>query len=82
MSEQIPKQLHDALFVESGELPVTDKVEIRGYDFNSGIHYSKILSSFATTGFQASNFALAVKEINKMVTTINCGLKALNIDDF
>jgi deoxyhypusine synthase len=41
--------------------------EIKGYDLNKGIDYDKILKSYLTTGFQATNFGNAVKEINKMV---------------
>jgi deoxyhypusine synthase len=41
--------------------------EIRGYDLNQGIDFSSILSSYMTTGFQATNFAKAVNEVNRMV---------------
>ena len=41
--------------------------EVKGYDFNDGIDYEKLFNSYATTGFQACNFAKAVDEINKMV---------------
>jgi deoxyhypusine synthase len=38
-----------------------------GYDFNKGVNYDELVASFMTTGFQATNFGLAVKEINAMV---------------
>jgi deoxyhypusine synthase len=41
--------------------------EIRGYDMNKGIDFSSILDSYLTTGFQATNFARACEEINRMV---------------
>lgn len=41
--------------------------EIKGYDLNNGIDYNSILASYMTTGFQATNFAKAVNEINRMV---------------
>lgn len=38
-----------------------------GYDWNEGIDYNKILESYKYAGFQATNFGLAVDEINKML---------------
>jgi len=40
---------------------------IKGYDFNQGIDYPKIIESFKSTGFQASNFAEAIEITNKMI---------------
>lgn len=40
---------------------------IKGYDFSDGINYEEILSSFKRTGFQATNFSLAVDQINAML---------------
>ena len=39
---------------------------IAGYDFNQGLDYEKLLDSYATTGFQASQLAKAIGIINKM----------------
>ena len=50
----------------SGQLPV-DPVIVKGYDFNNGVDYDKLLDSFKISGFQATNFGNAVEEINKMV---------------
>lgn len=41
--------------------------EIKGYDLNKGLDYNKILESYLQTGFQATNFARAVNEVNRMV---------------
>lgn len=41
--------------------------EIRGYDLNKGLDYEKILQSYISTGFQATNFGKAVEEINRMI---------------
>lgn len=38
-----------------------------GYDFNQGVDYDALLKTFITTGFQATNFGLAVEEIERMV---------------
>ncbi len=40
---------------------------IRGYDFSHGIDYGKIIESFSSSGFQASNLGKAVEIINKMI---------------
>lgn len=43
------------------------KDEVKGYDFNKGIDYDQLLKTYRNLGFQATNFALAVEEINKMI---------------
>lgn len=40
---------------------------VRGYDFGNGVDYDAIFKSMKTIGFQATNFGLAVDEINAMV---------------
>ena len=42
-------------------------LDIKGYDFNKGIDYEKLLESYLTTGFQATHFAKAVEIIDKMI---------------
>ncbi|VDM69218.1 unnamed protein product, partial [Strongylus vulgaris] len=44
-----------------------DAAEIRGYDFNGGIDFSKLMASYSSTGFQASHFGKAVKAVNAML---------------
>jgi len=49
---------------------------ISGYDFNKGVDYEKLLDSFYTTGFQATNLAQAIeiiKEMRKQKCTIYLG---------
>lgn len=41
-------------------------ISIKGYDFDEGVNYEKIIDSFATTGAQASNLAEAIRIIKKM----------------
>ena len=63
----------DLLLAESPAGPFRDEilpvepVKVRGYNFNDGTDYHKLLQSFRTSGFQATNFGIAVEEINKMV---------------
>jgi len=42
-------------------------ISIKGYDFDNGLDYSKLLDSLSSTGFQATHFARAVSIINKMI---------------
>lgn len=43
-------------------------IVIKGYDFNQGVDYEKILDSFETTGMQADNFFKAIKIIERMIS--------------
>ncbi|XP_067128200.1 probable deoxyhypusine synthase [Centruroides vittatus] len=58
----------DATFVKSTPIP-ENTLKVKGYDFNQGIDYHDILQSYRTSGFQATNFGLAVEEVNKMLKT-------------
>ena len=40
---------------------------IASYDFDNGLDLTKLLESYATMGFQATNMAAAIDEINRMV---------------
>ncbi len=55
-----------AVLVSGKALPEFDQV-VEGYDFNKGLDFPGIMKSFMTTGFQATNFGLAVNEVNRMV---------------
>ncbi|XP_018578080.1 probable deoxyhypusine synthase isoform X2 [Anoplophora glabripennis] len=41
--------------------------KVCGYNWNQGLNYDKLLNSYLSSGFQATNFGLAVNEINKMI---------------
>eukprot|EP00596_Hydrurales_sp_CCMP1899_P010491 CAMPEP_0119035230 /NCGR_PEP_ID=MMETSP1177-20130426/2167_1 /TAXON_ID=2985 /ORGANISM="Ochromonas sp, Strain CCMP1899" /LENGTH=319 /DNA_ID=CAMNT_0006993213 /DNA_START=112 /DNA_END=1068 /DNA_ORIENTATION=+ len=45
----------------------TDKIVIRGEDFSKGASLESLVSSLISTGFQATNVALAIAEINRML---------------
>lgn len=47
---------------------LTDKAAVIGYDFNQGLDYERLLQSYLTTGFQATNLALAVQRVNEMLS--------------
>jgi len=55
----------DAVFVKSEEMEA-GTATCRGYDFNNGVDYRKLMGKMSTHGFQATNFGLAVEEINNM----------------
>lgn len=40
---------------------------VEGYEFNEGVDFSKILDSFATTGFQASHLYKAIEIVDEMI---------------
>lgn len=42
-------------------------VKIRGYDFNEGINYDKIIDSYGSTGMQAANLSKAIEIVNNML---------------
>ncbi len=42
-------------------------ISVKGYDFNNGVNYEKMLDSYASTGFQATHFAKAEGIIKKMI---------------
>ena len=52
----------EAVLVRSEKLD-DDTPQVRGYDFNEGVNYDKLLDSYLTTGFQATNLGLAI-EVN------------------
>jgi hypothetical protein len=56
----------NAVLVISEEMP-PNATPVKGYDFNAGINYEAMFKAYATTGFQATQLAQAVDEINRMV---------------
>lgn len=56
--------VRDSLLKKGKDL---DGVEIKGYDFNEGVNYEKLLKSFGSTGFQASHLSKAIEIINEMI---------------
>ncbi|XP_053320919.1 deoxyhypusine synthase isoform X2 [Spea bombifrons] len=66
MAEGQPDDAKGAVLMPSDSVP-EGTPQVRGYDFNGGIDYEKLLQSFLTTGFQATHFGQAVGEINNMI---------------
>lgn len=66
MSETIPSIAAEAVLVKS-EAMDKNAEKVQGYDFNEGVDYHALLSSYRYSGFQATNFGLAVEQINAMI---------------
>ncbi|KNC29217.1 putative deoxyhypusine synthase [Lucilia cuprina] len=63
---QEPEIAKDAVLKKSEAIP-EGTPQVKGYDFNEGINYSKMFESYVNTGFQATNLGLAIKEVNRML---------------
>ncbi|XP_029165846.1 probable deoxyhypusine synthase [Nylanderia fulva] len=61
--EEIAK---NAVLVPSASLPA-DTATVKGYDFNKGLDYHELFKTMIHCGFQATNFALAIEEVNRML---------------
>jgi len=62
----VPSLAADAVLAKSEEMP-SGSQQVSGYDFNRGIDHHALLQSYRYSGFQATNFGLAVEEIDKMI---------------
>ncbi|MFZ5955207.1 MAG: deoxyhypusine synthase [Nanoarchaeota archaeon] len=58
-----PEEAAEAILKESEEIKGKS---VKGYDFNHGVDYKKIIDSFSTTGFQAVHLSKAIDIIRKM----------------
>ena len=55
----VPKEAAAAVMVKSETMPEGSK-HVKGYDFNDGVDFDKLMASYATHGFQASNLGKAI----------------------
>lgn len=76
-----PALAAEAVLRRSGELPVKEKIEVKGYDFNNGVDYARILESYKCSGFQATHFGRAVNEINQMLQCRTVPLEKDQLDE-
>ena len=61
----IPSISASAVLGESLEMP-SGTPECRGHDFSISSNIEDIMNSFLTTGFQATNVGMAIKQIQEM----------------
>lgn len=66
MAHSLASSLDEAVLKKTTNLSFLNE-KVTGYDWNHGLDYNKLLNSYLHTGFQATNFGLAVNEINKMI---------------
>ncbi|XP_031836763.1 deoxyhypusine synthase isoform X1 [Nomia melanderi] len=78
--DTVPELVKNAVLVHSSDLLLGTPV-VRGYDWNKGIDYNALLQTYKNSGFQATNFALAVDEIQRMLNARNIPLKHEQIDN-
>jgi deoxyhypusine synthase len=76
-----PDSAKNAVLKESIKMPEGSE-RVQGYDFNAGVNYEAILQSFKLCGFQATNFGLAVEEINKMLGERSASLSGEEVDAY
>jgi deoxyhypusine synthase len=65
-----PEKALDAVLVHSEPIP-EDTPTVQGYDFNQGVDFQKILDSYLTTGYQATQLGEAIEIIRSMVLGIH-----------
>ncbi|CAH1179536.1 unnamed protein product [Phaedon cochleariae] len=66
MAHSLSTDLNEAVLKKTTNLSHL-KDRVAGYNWNQELDYDKLLKSYLHTGFQATNFGLAVEEINKMI---------------
>jgi deoxyhypusine synthase len=64
--EEKSKVAEQAILKESDESEIEENISIRGYDFNSGVDFSKLIDSFSSMGFQASQLSKAIEIVREM----------------
>jgi deoxyhypusine synthase len=67
MAGKIPACAADAVLVKSVEMPA-DAPIVKGYDFNQGVDWEKLMLSYKGQGFQGTNLGKAIDEVNRMLT--------------
>ena len=67
--------------MKSGPMPAEFSTQVKGYEFERGVpvNYHDLLQSFRTSGFQATNFGLAVEQVTKMVNTMILTVAGLGV---
>jgi deoxyhypusine synthase len=65
-----PETALDAVLVPSEPIP-DGAPTVKGYDFNQGVDFQKILDSYLTTGYQATQLGEAIDIIRSMVLLID-----------
>jgi deoxyhypusine synthase len=67
MKQQVPESIADSVLKKSDSSMIDKSQVVSGYDFNKGIDYDAIFDSYKCMGFQATNMARAIDQINQMI---------------
>lgn len=59
------KKAEESIFKKSEE--PKNLLTVKGYNFDEGVNFEKIIDLYETTGYQATNLSKAIKIINKMI---------------
>lgn len=84
--DNMAHELHKPKNIYRNTEPFPEDVpKVQGYDFNQGLDHKALLQSFFNTGFQATHFGRAVREINRMVRRLkapaDCGEISLELKE-
>lgn len=73
-SSTAPPLAQEAVLAQSQPMPEGSQ-QVRGYSWDSvtdgKVDYPAMLEAYLTSGFQATNFGLAVQQVNDMVRLCN-----------
>lgn len=61
----VPRVAQEAVLVRSETLE-GKYTRVRGYDFNDGVDYEKLMESYVTMGYQGTNLGEAINEVKRM----------------
>ncbi|CEG47554.1 deoxyhypusine synthase [Plasmopara halstedii] len=64
-SPSVPQVAQNAVLMRSEDLE-GKCARVRGYDFNEGVNYEKLMQSYVTMGYQGTNLGEAIEEIKRM----------------
>lgn len=64
---------HDNVLLGSQCVLPEGQINVKGYDFNNGVHWPGIFDSYYTMGFQATNLSKAIATVSQMVSMCRKG---------
>ncbi|KAI4471704.1 deoxyhypusine synthase [Holotrichia oblita] len=80
MGENVPEIVQEAVLKRTATTSLLKEI-VHGYNWDNGLDFNKLLDSYKYSGFQSTNFGLAVEEINKMIVCRNQPLIKDNYQD-
>jgi deoxyhypusine synthase len=67
INKGIPANVIENIYHTKGDIDLSDRIRVRGYDFNQGIDYEAIWKTMKSVGAQSTNLAHAMDIINEMI---------------